>query len=85
MWGIINISGVMFNNFTPKHLAIDMRINLSGDDRLVSQHALYNSQISTAFKEMGRKRVTKGVGTDGLSDAGHFSQLFNQMEDHDPR
>ena len=63
--------------------AVEMRIDLSGADALVSQHLLDGPQVSPSLQQMGSERVPEGVRTDDLLDAGQFRLHLDDVEDRD--
>ena len=61
--------------------AVEMRIDLSGADALVSQHLLDGPQMSTTFQQVGGEGVPEGVWTDDFLDAGQFRLHLDDVED----
>ena len=47
---VLDISGMMFNDLTAKHITVDMRVDLGGRSSLMNEHALNSPQIGSAFQ-----------------------------------
>lgn len=57
---------VVFDDFLPQQIAVDVGINLGGADAFVSQHTLDGTQVGTAFEQMGGERVAESMGADAF-------------------
>ncbi len=73
----------MFDDFCAQHRAVDMGIDLGSGDGFMPQHGLNGAQVSSSLQQVGSKRMTERVRTNGLLDACLFGQLFDEMEHHD--
>ena len=47
---VLDISGMMFNDLTAKHITVDMRVDFGCSNILMSEHALNSPQIGSAFQ-----------------------------------
>lgn len=79
----LNVPGMVLNDFTAQHLAVDMRINFRGCNGLMTQHTLDGTEVGATFEQVRGEGMTEGMGTDIFGDAGLFRQLLNQVENHD--
>ena len=59
-------SWVKLYNRTSEVFPVEMGIDFRGGDRFVAEHFLDSPEISSTFHEMGGKRVTEGMRTDGF-------------------
>ena len=73
----------MSDDFCAQHRAVDMGIDLGSGDGFMSQHGLNGTQVGSSLQQVGGKRMTERVRTNGLLDACPFGQLFDEMEHHD--
>ena len=68
----------------PERGHVYVGVYLRSADALMSQHGLDGTQVCTALQQGCGKRVTQGVGRDGLGDAGLYSLLLDHDEHHHP-
>ena len=79
----LDVPGVMLNDFTAQHIAVDMRVNFRSCNGLMPQHTLDCAQVGTTFKQVRGEGVAEGMRADIFSDSGFLCQLLNQVENHD--
>ena len=70
----------MGNNFLAQTHTVDMCIDFSRRDTLVSKHHLYNTQVGTALEQMSGKGVTECVRTHVLLYAHALHKFLDVME-----
>ena len=46
----LDVPGVMLNDFTAQHIAVDMRVNFRSCNGLMTQHTLDCAQVGTTLK-----------------------------------
>ena len=78
------IAGMVLQDFVAQAGSVDVDIDLSGRDALVSQHLLDGTQVGAAFKQVGSETVAQGVRADNLAHTSQFAQLLDDVEDHLP-
>ena len=66
-------------------VAVEVGIDLGGEDALVTQHLLHLADAGTPLDEVRGERVAEGVGAQPLVDAGPLGGLAQQREDHHAR
>ncbi len=47
---VLDISWMMFNDLTAKHITVDVRVDFGCSNRLMSEHTLNGSQIGSTFQ-----------------------------------
>ena len=72
----------MLENLLTKGSRINMGINLSGADRLMTKHRLDGTKISTTFQKGSGKRMTEGMGRDRFLNASLARVLFYHNKYH---
>lgn len=77
------VSGMMLQYFLAQTAPVDMHVNLGRGNTFVPQHGLNDTQIGTAFQQVGGKGMTEGMGTDGFAQAALLDQLFYHVEYQD--
>lgn len=80
---ILDVAGMVLDDFAAQHGAVDMRVDFGGGDALVPQHALDGPQVGASLEQVGGKRVAEGVGADGFPDTRAPGQLLDEVEYHD--
>ena len=78
-----DVSRVVLDDFLPQPVSVNMCIDFSSSNTLMTQHGLYSSQIGSSLQQMGCKGMAEGVRTDFFCDAGFVGQLFDEVENHD--
>ena len=63
IFSVLNVSWMMLNDLTSQHIPVDMGVDFSGCDRLVSQHTLDGTEVGTSFQQVGCERMAEGVWT----------------------
>ena len=83
IFSVLNVPWMVLNDLTSQHIPVDMGVDFSGRNRLVSQHTLDGAEVGTSFQQVGGEGMAEGVRTDIFGDAGFLCQLFNQVKNHD--
>jgi len=67
----------------PVHLldegAVDVGVDLGGDDGAVAEHLLYGPEVGAPLEQVGGEGVAEGVGADRLFDAGQNGVLSDDV------
>ena len=50
IFSVLNVSWMMLNDLTSQHIPVNMGVDFSGCDRLVSQHTLNGTEVGTSFQ-----------------------------------
>ena len=59
---------------------IDVSVNLRGENALVAQHFLHDTQVGTILDHMGSKRMPESMRRNGLANAGLNGALTDHIE-----
>ena len=59
---VILVTRQMLKHLLAQEAPVEMGVELGGGYAFVAQHALYGTQVGTAFKQMGGKGVAQGGG-----------------------
>lgn len=65
-------------------IAVEVRIDLGGGDRLMAQHFLNGPKVCTSLDEVGSKGVAERVRTYRLLQPDPGGQRLNNVEHHHP-
>jgi hypothetical protein len=65
-------------------IPIQMRIDLCGSDRLMTEHFLHGPQVGSSLHQMSGKTVPEGMRAHILSEAGFVAQGFDDVEYGNP-
>ena len=79
----LNVPGMVLNDFTAQHLAVDMRINFRGCNGLMTQHTLDGTEVGATFEQVRGEGMTEGMGTYVFMDTGGLRLLLDDMKYHD--
>ena len=63
---------------------VDVGVDLGGEDGLVAEHFLDDTEVGAVLDEVRREGVAEGVGGDFLVDARDERLLFDEVEDGHP-
>ena len=85
IFSVLNVPWMVLNDLTSQHIPVDMGVDFSGRNRLVSQHTLDGAEVGTSFQQVGGEGMAEGVRTDVFGDAGLLRQFLDEMEYHDAR
>ena len=75
---LVDVAGVVEEDFFAQASAVDVDVDFGGGDALVPKHNLYDTQVGTTLNEMRSKAVTKCVRRDVLGYTGTFCILPNE-------
>ena len=75
----------MLDDLLPEKFPVDMCVDFRRSDGFVPEHRLDGPQVGPSFQQVGGKRMTEGVRTDGAVDARRFGILPDVAEDRDAR
>jgi hypothetical protein len=74
-----------FLDYLAEVIAVEMCIDLRRGYRLMTKHFLHSAQVGASFDQVGRKRMSEGMGTDFFLQADSLSQLSDNGKHHYPR
>ena len=69
---VLDISGMMFNDLTAKHITVDMRVDFGGSSRLMCEQGLNSPLIGSTFQYMSGEGMSESMRTDVFGNACFF-------------
>lgn len=66
IFSVLDVPWMVLNDLTSQHIPVDMGVDFSGRNRLVSQHTLDGAEVGTSFQQVGGEGMAEGVRTDIL-------------------
>lgn len=67
---VLDVAGMVLQDFLAQMAAVQMHVDFGGADVFVAEHGLDGAEVGSALEQMGGKAVAEGVGADVLGDAG---------------
>ena len=83
IFSVLNVPWMVLNDLTSQHIPVDMGVDFSGRNRLVSQHTMGGAEVGPSFQQVGGERMTEGMGTYVFMDTGGLRLLLDDMKYHD--
>ena len=74
-----------FLDHLPQIIPVQMCIDFRGRNGLMAQHLLHSPKVSTAFNQMGSKRMPERMRTDRFVQSNHLREVFYDGKNHHPR
>ena len=80
---VLDVAGVVLQNFLAQVAAVQMHIDFCGANVFVAEHGLYGAEVGAPLQQMGGKAVAEGVGADVFGDAGPLCVFLYEDKEAD--